>query len=459
MDSGILSVHKLFKDYRRFMVPFYQRLYVWTQCNQWERLWEDIQIKADARLQGGKTPPHFLGTIVLDKQENEGVIGVDTFHIVDGQQRLTTLQYVLKAAIMSLNSVNAKQQASLLEKYVINSHSVARSHPDSESYKVWPTYRDREEYEKAMRALDRLDLRKKFQESFTQSGNLRVRGVSHPSALAALWFFTDKFNQWINQDVEETPERKSEALSSAILFDLAVVSITLGEADDAQVIFETLNGYGARLTATDLIRNFIFMQAEKEGADGQELYDSLWHDFDSIYWNTAFRRGRSNKPLLEWLIQAILQTELRDEVDLGRLYAEYRRYVFNNGKVKAVKDQLATLVAYASHYRQLIDQTGTTPIADFGRRISCFDITTLHPLALMISVAEIPDDSKTEMYNLIVSYVTRRAKCGLTSRNYNHVFFSILRSLARTAVTPVLLQECFDNLKGDGSRWPGGTES
>ncbi len=52
-------------------------------------------------------------------------------------------------------------------------------------------------------------------------------------------------------------------MAEAILRDLRVVSISLGDEDDAQVIFETLNGHGAELHATDLIRNFIFMRADR----------------------------------------------------------------------------------------------------------------------------------------------------------------------------------------------------
>lgn len=458
MHSDELTVHKLFQDRRQFMVPFYQRHYVWTQGGQWEQLWDDIREKAEIRLQGGQQHPHFLGAIVLDPQSREGLIGVDTLHIIDGQQRLTTLQYVLKAAIMSLNAVNAKQHASWLESYLTNSNPDTMRYPEVESFKVWPTFRDRDEYKRAMQASDRHDLQKRFPASFTQSGSLRVRGIVHPPALAALWYFSDEFAKWVNQGGGDQIQKRCETLSSAILWDLMVVSITLGSNDDAQVIFETLNGRGAKLHATDLIRNFIFMRADREVADSKTLYVNLWSGFEHDYWRTEQRRGRCNKPRLEWFIQATLQTELRDEIDLGRLYAEYRRYVFSGNSVRSAEAQLTTLSTYASHYRQLVDHTGETPIANFGRRIACFDITTLHPLALFISVAQIPDETKTELFNMILAYIVRRTVCGLTTKNYNNVFFSILRTLAQSGVTTDQLKEAFRSMKGDASRWPGDEE-
>ena len=64
--------------------------------NQWAQLWEDIQTKADARLfNNSKLTPHFLGAVVLDPQPKSGLIGVDTLHIIDGQQRLLTITILM----------------------------------------------------------------------------------------------------------------------------------------------------------------------------------------------------------------------------------------------------------------------------------------------------------------------------------------------------------------------------
>src|SRR5471030_899903 len=104
--------------------------------------------------------------------------------------------------------------------------------------------------------------------------------------------------------------KKLEHLASAVLRDLRLVSISLDESDDAQVIFETLNGRGAELHATDLIRNFIFMRADQEGAAGSQLYDSLWRPYEDPFWSEGLRRGRLNRPRLEWFVQTVLQVEL-----------------------------------------------------------------------------------------------------------------------------------------------------
>lgn len=65
---------------------------------------------------------------------------------------------------------------------------------------------------------------------------------------------------------------------------------------------------------------------------------------------------------------------------------------------------------------------------------------------------------KAAMYNDLVSYVVRRAVCGLTPKNYNNVFMNVLRHLAKTEISSVELRNILNNLNGEASRWPGDSE-
>ena len=297
MKSDDITIQQLFQDRRQYMVPFYQRSYVWTLTNQWEQLWEDIQAKADARLLGNKFTPHFLGAVVLDPQPKTSLIGVDTLHIIDGQQRLTTLQFILKSISLALKSVHATAISEIITGTMLNGNPDTMRDSEIEKFKVWPTFRDRNSYRNALTAKDRVELKKRFPKSFTLRETLRQIGIRHPAPLEAIWFFTGRFEQWIKQGNEGEISLRAENLASAILQDLKVVSIVLDEDDDAQVIFETLNGRGAQLHATDLIRNFIFMRADREGTDSEKLYNEFWSKFENQYWNTEQRRGRMEENL------------------------------------------------------------------------------------------------------------------------------------------------------------------
>ncbi|EIS1756089.1 HNH endonuclease, partial [Escherichia coli] len=120
--------------------------------------------------------------------------------------------------------------------------------------------------------------------------------------------------------------------------------------------------------------------------------------------------------------------------------------------------QVKRLKQYASQYKELVGGFGTTPISHFGHRIAAYDVTTLYPLALFISIANIADDEKAAMYNDLVSYVVRRAVCGLTPKNYNNVFMNVLRHLSKTEISSVELRNILNSLNGEASRWPGDSE-
>ena len=458
MKSETLTVEQLFQNRRQYCVPFYQRAYVWTLDDQWEQLWEDVRGKAEARLANGKRAPHFLGAVVLDPQQREGLIGVEAYHIIDGQQRLTTLQYILASVLLALNKHGIAPLVAIVGGCLKNGNPETMRDAAIETFKVWPTFRDRVNYRAALTAVDLAELAQRFQAHFTQGGDLRKIGMEHPPALAALWYFTHEFEKWLEEGENNSATARAEALVLAILRDLKLVSIVLEADDDAQIIFETLNGRGAQLHATDLIRNFVFMRADREKADSEALYNNLWSPFESAYWSEGQRRGRLTRPRLEWLVHSTLQAELHEDVDLARIYHEYRRYASDGQKPPTAEQQLLTLGCYANHYKELISGSGDTPIAAFGRRIADYDVTTLYPLALMIASSGASDIDKSEMYGDLVSFLVRRAVCGLTAKNYNNVFQALLRQLHAVGIAPAALRGLMQAPSGDISRWPSDAE-
>ena len=96
---------------RRYLIPTFQRDYEWTRDEQWDLLFDDLEAVAErlnaerrhAELTGGKievadrnVSPHFLGAIVLDQMPAPAG-GLDLRSVIDGQQRLTTLQLLALA--------------------------------------------------------------------------------------------------------------------------------------------------------------------------------------------------------------------------------------------------------------------------------------------------------------------------------------------------------------------------
>lgn len=451
MHSTTVTVQQIYQDRRQYRVPFYQRPYVWNRDDQWGRLWEDIRDKAEARLQGGKTFPHFMGAVVLEPQKKTGLLGVERHHIIDGQQRLTTLQYVMTALVHTLRAAKNDKLLPLIQACLTNSNPETMEDVAVERFKLWPTFRDRTQYELAMTATSLDDLRQRFPASFTQAGSLRKIGAEHPPALEAIVFFHEQMLEWVKDETEIDAGTRATALAGAILTDLSIVCISLGEDDDAQVIFETLNGHGAELHATDLIRNFIFMRA---GTDADDLYNNLWSQFEAPIWSEKQTRGRLSRPRLEWFVQTAVQAQTGEEIDVGRLYAGYRRFVDSAAGPSAAAAQLGMLNRFGEHYRALVTGTGAEPIAVFGRRIAVWDGSPTHALALRVATSSLSADEQHEIYGCIESYLVRRAVCGLSRKNYNKVFAQQLKRLIDGDLTTAAFRTALASLSGEASRWP-----
>ena len=117
-------------------------------------------------------------------------------------------------------------------------------------------------------------------------------------------------------------------------------------------------------------------------------------------------------------------------------------------------DQLHRVNLHSDHYQQLATGDGSTPIAQFGRRTLGWDASTTHAIALYIANAVCAEDDQRAMFADIVSYLVRRAVCGLTPKSYNKIFVQQLKLLAAGPATAEALRSSLAKLDGDASRWP-----
>ena len=80
MIPGKSKIAELFNGTRVFVIPFYQRSYVWGE-QQWERLLTDIIAV------GNKTTDYFLGALILKQMNTGAAVYGDYKIVIDGQQR------------------------------------------------------------------------------------------------------------------------------------------------------------------------------------------------------------------------------------------------------------------------------------------------------------------------------------------------------------------------------------
>ena len=134
MQVGKSNIYELFNGTKQYVIPSYQRPYSWRE-KDCERLWMDI-----VEMERKKRPSHFVGSIV-NIAETAMPTGVQTFMVIDGQQRMTTLSLLLMALRDYLTdnledkSVNIRQ---LTAEGLVNEY-----HDDEERYKIVPIQSDR----------------------------------------------------------------------------------------------------------------------------------------------------------------------------------------------------------------------------------------------------------------------------------------------------------------------------
>ena len=88
---------KVIKNAPQFDIPIYQRLYSWHKADC-EQLWKDI-LGAGADDSIGV---HFVGSIVYIETDQSQITNDVPLHVIDGQQRITTVTLLIAALAESV---------------------------------------------------------------------------------------------------------------------------------------------------------------------------------------------------------------------------------------------------------------------------------------------------------------------------------------------------------------------
>jgi hypothetical protein len=241
---------------------------------------------------------------------------------------------------------------------------------------------------------------------------------------------------------EGPPEERRAALLVATLLGLVkLVVIDLEDADDAQVIFEALNARNTPLSATDLVKNLLFMRAQAVGNDPQELYDRVWRRFDrdESWWRGLAGVGHAQRARQNWLLGDWLIAQRGRTINVGRLYGEFRRWL-DETAISPV-DALDTLGHYATAYEALHGRKPgvTTGERHAYRRIEQLNITVATPVLLWLltrSEDELPGAERELAFAAIESYVIRRMAAKLQTRGYGLAFADVLAVAKNSQSSP-----------------------
>jgi hypothetical protein len=406
------TLKEIFQADIRLVVPIYQRPYVWERDRHWEPLWDDVQAVLERRVHAGEEPlRHFLGAVVLDEQRT--ALGEAPRRlIIDGQQRLTTLQLLLAAARRNAEDDGSESHARLLAKLVENDHDVAVG---DARFKVWPTTADQAAFRSVMTSGDD-----------NPSGDGGRIAEAHN-------YFRLAIKVWLDAESPDAVERerRHKGLYVALSELLQVVSINLEREDNAQVIFETLNARGTPLFAMDLVKNAVFYKAEREGADVDRLNREIWEpELGRDYWRQNVRQGRLNRPRAELFLMHWLAMKLGRIIAATELFSEFRGHVLSAPGGPDAQTLAEELCADAAVLRSFDDRPVGTVEERFFRHLDALDTTTVIPIALLLYRSDdVSEEQRHAGLLALESWLVRRMLCGQTAASYNRLMAELLRAV------------------------------
>jgi hypothetical protein len=421
METQVRTPQMVFMQPQRLVVPLFQRPYVWNQETQWEPLWEDVQRVAERVLAHptDKHQPHFLGAVVLQQMPNQaGLMQQRT--IIDGQQRLTTLQLMLDALSAELTAAQALPSAARIEPLVTNAEPFCAKPEDR--FKVWPTNRDRPAFNEVMGATPPVDHEElKFRnERMTQAHR----------------FFCEQSREWLNEKGPEMVQARATAIERSVRELIQLVVIDLAADENAQEIFETLNARGAQLTAADLIKNLIFQRLLESGADVEDAYQKYWKEFETGFWEVEISVGRFRYPRSSVFLNHWLVVQTGEEVVAREVFDRFKRFVDHDARLP-MQDLLRQIHAAAGIYRNFIEAAAREggPIDRlglFGYRTSVLESEVIKPLVLALLDPQgypVPAVQLDKALDVIESWMVRRALVRATAKGYNQLVAELVGQL------------------------------
>jgi uncharacterized protein with ParB-like and HNH nuclease domain len=232
IDAKVHSIRDL-KDFY-FVVPDYQREYVWEADDQVEQFLSDIDNEYEPEAKSQQA--YFIGSIIIVSREGK-------FDVIDGQQRLTTIVISLCALRDLLKELELDERQANYLKTIQEWLSHFDIKTDDTQVRLELQYEESRDY------LNRLIQGQSYQDDATTS--IRRMNESYQRVLR-------HFREYLDQDIGTLIQ-----YARYFLTNIELVVIKSENLSSALKIFETINQRGVGLNAMDLVKNLLFSEAKE----------------------------------------------------------------------------------------------------------------------------------------------------------------------------------------------------
>lgn len=388
MKASETTVRNLLQGEKQYVVPLYQRRYSWKRRDL-AQLWADIMRVAE----DGSNTTHFLGSVVLSPSPSNTPTGVQSWLVVDGQQRLTTLSILLCAIRDHVRETDEQLAAKIDDMYLFNKYASGM-----ERYTLLPTKADRA----AWLALVE-----------------REPGAGGEDRIGEAYRF---FRSALVQ-ADDPDDRKDFArIEQTVAARLSLVEIAAHPDDNVHRIFESLNYTGQPLTQADLLRNYLFMRLP---ARGDHVYERQWLPLQELLTDKQLEE-------LVWL-DLVLRGD--DRATQEAIYQSQQQRLNQLPDEKAIEQWIVDLHKKARLFHKILNpQSVTDPeLRRALDRLHRWGAAVVHPIALHVLLANeagsLSSSEAADALRVVESYLVRRMIAGIASANTNRILMSLVKDL------------------------------
>lgn len=367
----------------QFIIPVYQRNYDWTstECKQ---LLNDIITIGDE-----KESSHFIGSIVFIHEGAYSTKEVKELVIIDGQQRLTTINILYVALYRFAKEKEQSHEAERLYNMFLTNQYVQN---ESSKLKLKQTDTNSLAFEAIMNATEG---------QFDTYSNV-----------------IENYNYFKKEINEENFSTILAGLKKLIFVE---ISLERGK-DDPQRIFESLNSTGLDLSQSDLIRNYILMDLPSIQQD--KIFKQIWNPIEE-----NARDHKKQKSLVSDYIRDYLTLKNKKIPKKSKVYQEFKnRY---QDKDEAYQEELENIKSFSLHYKKFVNPH-TVSNEKLQREltyINRLEINVAYPFLLQVfedaDNGLITNDEVIKILKLVQSYTWRRFIVGLPTNALNKVFMTL----------------------------------
>lgn len=303
------SFRELYKD-SFYVIPVYQRVYSWDEYNL-NALWDDItSVRDTLSKKKAEVDNHFMSSILVKEVSQEGSSAKK--HVVDGQQRMTTMFLLFHAALDTLD----ENQASLKADFYRMVRKSLTEVLYGEDYEYEDETGDVREVRIPRLSLQNQDDSHPLNVLVTTGAATWTNRHNSSKTVKAYTFFKKKLATALHESQREFKQTIDVALDK-----LHLIYIPILEREAPQKIFESVNGLTKKLYAGELVKNFLLLSVSDESYS-YDLYRDYWAEFDKEEWTED---EKAKDKLTQFLYYWVLSKGIKLKIDDESVYRAFKK--------------------------------------------------------------------------------------------------------------------------------------